>query len=142
MADLSIRRDAGTVLPGGLLVVDIHTFVVLDEVRALKQGAGQCHIVLTGRHRGGDPGMERFRAGARARGGARKRGQDGARRVKYPPYYAPLNFNRCEPDYERCAAEIMHGQNLGCQCPNKARFDLDENGKPTACGRHREHSDG
>lgn len=40
------RPEPGDVLEGKVLVVDIGTFVVLSEVRALKQASGYCHFIL------------------------------------------------------------------------------------------------
>ena len=40
------KMEPGDVLDGTVMVVDDCTFVVLDQVRGLKQGAGRCGFVM------------------------------------------------------------------------------------------------
>ena len=43
-----------------------------------------------------------------------------------------------KPDYSRCAASVYPGNSMiDKQCANKAKFDTDENGRPTTCGIHK-----
>lgn len=44
------------------------------------------------------------------------------------------------PNFANCAALVTPREDWtrARQCPNKAKFDLDENGNPTTCSRHRD----
>lgn len=44
------------------------------------------------------------------------------------------------PNFDNCAAVILPRQDWtpDHQCPNRAKFDPDENGNPTTCSRHRD----
>ena len=62
--------------------------------------------------------------------------------MEYPGAYGSWSGNPegSPPDFSKCAASVGgRGRFFDSrQCPYIAKFDPDENGKPTACGKHRD----
>ena len=60
--------------------------------------------------------------------------------MKYPKAYGGWSGNPkgTSPDFGKCAASFSSRFFDSHQCPYTAMFDPDENGKPTACGKHRD----
>ena len=53
-------------------------------------------------------------------------------------YGSARNNNVKPPDFTKCAAAVWDDRTWGDrQCGYKAKFDPDDQGKPTACGIHR-----
>ena len=64
--------------------------------------------------------------------------------IKYKERYGVWagNPDGVKPDFSKCAREVRQGSGMvkfyGRQCRHDARYDPDQDGKPTACGYHRD----